>query len=162
MEMGMEQVLSRYLEIQQEERALREEKSALQERIAAHMEQIGQTLWFPDIAGQKLKVRCSKTMVVEYDEEQLRLRLGSRYTEILAPDLRKIRQHLPELLGLLSPFLAVIGSPTADRVRQAVERGLVKTEEFIGAFRKTTKRFVAVGHIQPNYGSPEGSRGQPI
>jgi hypothetical protein len=144
----IENVLSRYIEIQTQEQALKEEKTLLQERIAAHLEKTGQEVWFPVVGGWKLKVRCRKRVTVEYDEEKLRERLGSRYTAILAPDPRKIRQHLPELIPTLTPLLPLIGSPSPDRVREAVQEGVVKTEEFSGAFRKTIRRFVAVGRVQ--------------
>jgi len=151
----IEEVLIRYTEIQAQEQALKEEKNLLQERIAAHMEKTGQEVWFPVVAGWRLKVRCRKSVAVEYDEEKLRERLGSRYTAILAPDPRKIRQHLSELIPTLTPLLPLIGSPSPERVREAVRDGVVKTEEFSGAFRKTIRRFVAVGRVQPEEPSPE-------
>jgi len=155
MAMEIEEVLIRYMQIQTQEQALKEEKTLLQDRIEAHMDGTGQSLWFPVVEGQRLKVRCRKTIVVEYDEETLRKRLGTRYTAILAPDLRKIRQSLPELHATLEPLLPMIGSPSPDRVREAIQNGVVKTEEFSGAFRKTTRRFVAVGRVRPEDGSPE-------
>ena len=155
MAMEIEKVLSRYVEIQAQEQALNEEKTLLQDHIEAYMDRTGQSLWFPVVEGLRLKVRCRKTLVVEYDEEALRKRLGARYAAILAPDLKKIRQHLPDLLSTLEPLLPMIGSPTPDRVRDAIQKGVVKTEEFSGAFRKTTRRFVAVGRVRPEDASPE-------
>jgi len=115
MPMEIEEVLIRYTEIQMQEQALKEEKALLQDRIDAYMERTGQSLWFLVVVGRRLKVRCQKTVVVEYDEETLRERLGDRYPAILAPDLRKIRQHLPELQPTLAPMLSMIGSPSPER-----------------------------------------------
>src|ERR1039458_3266457 len=93
----IETLLSRYLSIQQQEQTLKEEKAALQERLAKHMERMKCSMWFPEVAGQKLKVRHQKDVVVEYNEEALQRRLGERYAAILEPDWRKIRRNLPAL-----------------------------------------------------------------
>jgi hypothetical protein len=45
--------------------------------------------------------------------------------------------------------MAQIGTPDRDRVRAAVEQGLVRTEEFAGAFRKQTRARLAVMRMQP-------------
>jgi hypothetical protein len=153
---AMQDVLGRYLEIQHEEQELREEKATLQERIAAHMEQTGQTQWFPELEGEKLKVRCTRSTVFEYDEPTLRQRLGERYGAILGPDVRKIRANLGQVTPLLQPLLPLIGSPAPERVREAVEKGVVRAEEFAGAFRKTTRRLVAVSRVRPEPGQPAG------
>ena len=145
----IEDVLARYVEIQEREQILKEEKAALQDRIADHMEQSGQHQWFTRLGARELKVRCSTAVVVEYDEAKLQARLGERYAAILAPDPRKIRQHLNELDSTLAPVLSLIGSPVPEKVRAAVAQGLVKTAEFAGAFTKTTRRLVAVSRVKP-------------
>jgi hypothetical protein len=151
---GMEAALARYLAIQTEEQALREEKSGLQQRIAAHMEQDGRDVWFPEVQGQRLKIRSVRSTVVEYDEEKLKVRLGERYGAILAPDPRKIRRNLGAVEAALAPFLDVVGSPSADRVRNAIERGVVRSEEFAGAFTKTARSLVSVSRVRSSSGPP--------
>jgi len=150
----IEEVLARYVEIQEREQILKEEKAALQDRIADHMEKNGQYQWFTRLGTRELKVRCSKTVVVEYDEAKLQTRLGERYAAILAPDPRKIRQHLGELDATLAPVLSIIGSPAPEKVKAAVEQGLVKATEFSGAFTKTTRRLVAVSRVKPAGAEP--------
>jgi len=151
----IEALLSRYLSIQQQEQTLKEEKSALQERLAQHMESIGATMWFPEVAGQKLKVRHQKETVVEYNEQALQQRLGERYVAILEPDWRKIRRNLPALTPALTPHMPLIGTPSAAKVREAIESGTVRAEEFAGAFEKRTRHLVAVSRVR------EGDRGTP-
>jgi hypothetical protein len=146
----IEALLTRYVSIQQQEQALKEEKSALQERLAQHMERMNRSLWFPEASGQKLKVRYQKETVVEYDEEALRQRLGERYAALLEPDWRKIRRNLPALTPTLAPHLPLIGTPSAAKVREAVTSGLVKAEEFNGAFRKTIRNSIAVSRAHGN------------
>ena len=152
-------LLTRYLSIQQQEQTLKEEKSALQERLAQHMERLGCNMWFPEVAGQKLKVRHQKDTVVEYDEEALRTRLGERYAAILEPDWRKIRHNLPALAPALAPHMPMIGSPSANKVREAVQSGIVKAEEFTGAFEKKTRHLIAVSRVRGNDKDKTGAQG---
>lgn len=141
----IEMDLRRYLEIQAQEQRLKEEKTALRERIGQHMAGMDLKNWYPTIDGQALKVRYRETTAIEYDESLLHDRLGDRYLAILAPDLRKIRLHLDKLESLFAPVLSLVGTPSPDKVRAAIKSGLVSKDSFSGAFKKTGKRFVAVG-----------------
>ena len=140
----IEPVLKRYLQIQQEEQQLKEEKGRLQEILANHLSQRQLSAWYPDLDGQALKVRCQTHVTVKYDEELLQSRLQDRYPALLAPDIRKIKLHLSELSDTLSPVLALVGSPNPDKVRSAIETGLVPKEAFTGAFTKSTRHSVSV------------------
>jgi hypothetical protein len=140
----MAAVLRRYLAIQREEQLLLDEKKQLQEAIGRHMAARKSPYWYPELDGQRLKVRFAETSVIEYDEPLLRDRLGSRFAAILAPDLRKIRRQLPQLESALTPVLDLVGSPSPEKVRAAVEQGLIAKEEFAGAFKKSVRRLVAV------------------
>ena len=146
----IERVLQRYLEIQRQDQALQQEKNELQQALARYLERAPDGMWFPTVAGTPVKVRYTREMVIEYNEPVLRQRLGERYVHVVKPDVRKIRSHLAELEPLLAPALAEIGSPDRERVRAAVEQGLVRTEEFAGAFRKQTRARVAVMRVQPS------------
>jgi hypothetical protein len=101
--------------------------------------------WYPKIDGQPLKVRYHETTTIEYNESVLHDRLGDRYLSVLAPDLKKIRANLDKLESLFTPVLSLVGSPSPDKVRVAIETGIVNKESFAGAFKKTVKRFVHVG-----------------
>jgi hypothetical protein len=141
----IQSALKRYLEIQHEEQRLRQEKTDLQEEIGGYMAGLNKKYWYPVIDGQTLKVRYRETSVIEYNEAVLRDRLSERYPAILAPDLRKIRLHLSEIESLFTPVLSLVGSPEPERVRAAIEKGIVNKGEFAGAFKKTLKRYVTVG-----------------
>jgi hypothetical protein len=162
----IEKALRRYLEIQAEEQQLKQEKNDLREKISEHMADLQMKYWYPKIDGQALKVRYNETTAIEYNETLLHDRLGDRYLTLLAPDLRKIRLNLEKLESLFSPVLSLIGSPSPDKVRLAIENGIVNKESFAGAFKKTVKRFVAVGKawtgdpidIPDDIESPEGKR----
>jgi hypothetical protein len=139
--------LRRYLEIQAEEQLLKKEKTELREMIGVHTAGLAMKYWYPKIDGQPLKVRYHESTTIEYNESLLRDRLGDRYLAILAPDLRKIRANLDKLESLFTPVLSLIGTPSPEKVRVAIENGIVNKESFSGAFKKTVKRFVAVGKV---------------
>jgi hypothetical protein len=141
----IEKALRRYLEIQAEEQQLKQEKHDLREKIGEHMADLQMKYWYPKIDGQALKVRYNETTAIEYNETLLHDRLGDRYLSILAPDQRKIRANLDKLESLFTPVLSLVGSPSPEKVRLAIEKGIVNKESFTGAFKKTVKRFVAVG-----------------
>jgi hypothetical protein len=142
---GIEMYLRRYIEVQALEQQLKEEKNDLRERIGQHMAGLKLRYWYPEVDGQLLKVRYRETTVIEYEEPILRDRLGEHYPAILAPDLRKIRRNLDKLEPLFAPVLSLIGTPSPEKVRAAIENNLVSKESFSGAFKKTVKRFIAVG-----------------
>ena len=143
-ETSMDAVLKRYLEIQKQEQSLKEEKAELQTALGVYMTKIQREQWYPDLDGQKLNVRCRESTSIEYNEELLQQRLADRYSSLLEPDIRKIRKSLKDVSPLLQPMIDRIGSPSAGKVRSAIEAGVVQKEEFAGAFEKTTKRNVSV------------------
>ena len=143
------QVLRRYLAIQEEERRLEEEKGQLKQRLAAHLRDLAGAFWYPEVDGQKLKVRCRRETQIEYDEVLLCQRLGPRYRQILKPDPHKVRRHLDELGDALAPVLELVGSPDRDRVKAAIASGVARREEFAGAFRRTARTLVAVSRFRP-------------
>jgi hypothetical protein len=141
--------LKRYLEIQREDHELQEEKAQLQKLITEYLSKSPEGFWFPVVDGTELKVRYARDTEIEYDENLLRSRLGEKYKCLLKPDLRKIRQHLPELEEILSPVLDMVGTPDRDKVKAAIDSGDVSRETFSGAFRKETKTRLAVMKFQP-------------
>lgn len=144
----VQDALRRYLAIQQEERRLREEKKALQQILIARLGGPESQTWYPELDGERLRVRFLHSVVIRYDETLLRSRLGARYPMILAPDPYKVRRHLPELAGILEPVLDLVGSPHPDKVRQAVQQRLVTVQQFEGAFTKENRDRVIVSRFQ--------------
>lgn len=142
-------ILRRYLLIQGQENKLREEKTGLQEKLGEYMHKRDLRHWFPELDGQHLKVRCTENSVVEYNEDVLKERLGERYKAILGPDLRKIRRNLDQLASMFEPVLDIVGTPVPNKVRTAIEQGIVQQAEFTGAFKKSVKRIVGVAKVRP-------------
>lgn len=147
----VDRALARYLEIQQEERRLAQEKAQVRDTLTAFLDAQNWTrrFWYPTVSGQALRVRYNKDVAVEYDAELLRTRLGDRYERILKADPRKIREHLDDIEGHLEPVLGLIGSPHRDRVRSAILAGVAAKEDFEGAYKKTVKYSFAVMRARP-------------
>lgn len=146
----MEPVLKRYLEIQEQEQRLKEEKSELQSRLADAMQSADRTKWYAEVDGRKLKVWRRESVKVEYNEDLLKQRLGDRYAALLAPDIGKIRRNLDDIAPHLEPVMDRIGSPTPEKVKSAIASGQVQQEEFAGAFEKTVRRLITVQKAPPN------------
>lgn len=142
-------VLEEYTKLQQEEQELRERKHALQEKLKAHLRGEAKRVWFPEVGGEHLKISYRSVPLVEYDEEVLRSRLGDRYESILEPDIRKLKAELPNLGSELAPLLGRIGSPSPDKVKEALHEKTVSADEFKGAFTKTMKEYITVAHVPP-------------
>lgn len=159
----MESVLERYLDIQTQERVLREEKAELQEKLKAHLAGAPGTYWQVTVAGQNLRIRHVDTTEIRYDEKKLRTRLGDRYTAILAPDWRKVRKQIKDLTPYLEPVLDRIGTPDRDKVRAAVDAGTVSADDFVGAFEKETVTRIAVirERTRPEREQQSGEPAQP-
>lgn len=141
----VEKALRRYLEIQKQERELREEKKVLQESLGNHLKQADATRWLPCIDGETLRVTRTLVTEITYDEQLLGERLGERYARILTPDSKKLKEHMDQATQLLQPILPQVGTPDRTRVQLAIEQGVIDKSEFAGAFTKTEKVRVAVG-----------------
>ena len=147
----MEKTLSRYLDLQEEERNVKQEKKMLQNILARHLSGSGRKYWFPVVADKRLKVRYEEVTEIEYDEGLLLDRLGERYVHILSPDVRKIKKRMDDVEPLLVEMLDTIGTPDRAKVRRAIQQGLISRNEFEGAFRKSTKTRVAVSLLTASY-----------
>jgi len=144
----IEETLTEYTQLQQEEQKLKERKHALQEKLKAHLCSSENNIWYPEVGDVRLKVSYRSTSNVEYDEETLRARLGERYRSLLKPDIKKLRAELPNLGSELAPLLDRIGSPSPEKVKAAVESGAVSADEFKGAFSKTRKEYISVAVLK--------------
>ena len=140
----LQAILRRLTEVDQILEQAKEERVFLRERIVELMTANQERQRRIEVDGQPMMLRVHVRRKVRYDEEVLRERLGDRYRQILSPDARKVRKHAAELGDALDEHLELIGSPTPDRVQAAIEGGLVRADEFRGAFRKDTTRVLNV------------------
>lgn len=141
----VQEALKRYVEIQEEVAKLETEKKRWRDVLVAHMQATGQSMWTPTLDNKQLTVRYYPKTTVKYDEVLLQQRLGDKYSQILEPDLAKIKAHLGEVAPLLAPLLPQVGSPTREKVKAVVESGVVDRHAFDGAFTKTDSSIFSVG-----------------
>jgi hypothetical protein len=100
------------------------------------------------VGDKNLRVRHVDDTEIQYDEKLLRTRLGDRYTAILTPDWQKIRRHIKDVTPYLEPVLDKIGTPDRNKVRAAVDAGIVHADDFAGAFEKETVTRIAVMRVR--------------
>jgi hypothetical protein len=141
----VQEALKRYVEIQEEAAKLETEKKKWRDVLVAHMQQTGQSMWTPTLDNKQLTVRYYPKTTVKYDEVLLQQRLGDKYSQILEPDLAKIKAHLAEVTPLLQPLLNQVGTPSREKVKSAVESGAVERNAFDGAFTKVDSSVFSVG-----------------
>ena len=140
----IEAVLRRYMEIQEEERRIQEEKRTLQLALFEYLKGAPGRAWHVTVADRRVKVIHEESTRVGYDEKVLAARLGDRYLEILTVDPKKLREHERLVEPYLRPVMLQIGSPDRDKIRKGIEAGRFSNEDFKGAFVKTVKPFIAV------------------
>lgn len=145
----MEEILERYLEIQQLASELQREKKELQEELGKRLEGKEGEVFVEEVKGNPVRIRRKRVTTVNYDEETLGERLGERYLLILRPDPKKMRREMDRIEPLLDSALDLIGSPDPDRVRAAIEAGRIEAREFAGAFSKTTSTRISVLRARP-------------
>ena len=140
----LEAVLARYLEIQREEKRLAEEKAGLRDVLIARLGTEQSALWHAMLAGQRVSVRHTSSVHIDYNEQLLLQRLGERYVRILRPDITKVRRNLSVVEPQLQPVLLLVGSPDREKVREAITSGIVRQDEFDGAFKKSIRHLLVV------------------
>ena len=146
----VEAALRRYLEIQRQQKKLEDERQGLRDVIIQHMKARRTGLWDTKVDDTKVNVKSFSFIEVVYDEALLRERLGERYVEILDLDVKKLKEHLPEVKPLLKSLLPLVGTPSRERIRDVCEQGSMEPGMFKGAFTNTeTQRLT----VTPSYGN---------
>jgi hypothetical protein len=145
---AVQEVLKRYVEIQEAVEKLEIEKKQCREKLVAHMQETGQSLWSTSLDTKQLTVRYFSKTTIKYDEALLQQRLGDKYLYLLEPDMAKIKTHLQEVTPLLQPVLQQIGSPSREKVKAAVEAGTIDRKAFEGAFTKGDASVFSVGRTK--------------
>ncbi len=141
---GIETLLKQYLLCCSHLEKKEEERMSTEQALTEQLGNRSRGVWEIEAGGKKVRVEVRKQTQIEYDEDTLRKRLEDRYEAILKPDLEKIAPVLDQIEACFDHILGVIGSPSPDKVREAIEEGLVTREEFDGAFRKTTRAKISI------------------
>ncbi len=144
----MAAMLTRYAELIDLEEGIRREKAGLRDELYRLMGAQGMERIRTRVGEQGFKVSRRQKVEVTYDEELLASRLQERYREILAVDTKKLRKNLDEVAPLLESKLELVGTPTRDKVRAAIESGALQVEDFAGTFEKTVTPMVYVSRVK--------------
>ncbi|MFH1530261.1 MAG: hypothetical protein ABIK09_05930 [Pseudomonadota bacterium] len=144
----MAAMLTRYAELLDLEARIRDEKAGLRELIDRAMADRGLERFQTRVGDQGFKVSRREKVEVTYDEALLASRLGDRYRSILAVDTKKVRKHLAKVESLLEPRLDLVGTPSRDKVREAIASGALEVGDFAGTFEKTVTPMVYISRFK--------------
>lgn len=143
----IETLLKQYLLCCSKLEQMGKDRASIERALAEQLGDRSRGSWELTADGKKVRVNVQKQTAIEYDEEMLRKRLDDRYEAILKPDLEKIAPVLDQIEACFDHILNLIGTPSPDKVREAIEEGLVAREEFDGAFRKTVQPKIIVKEL---------------
>lgn len=132
--------LKRYQEIV----AITQEKEQIEKQLADYLAGLSVDELSVDLPTGSARIRLVKQSDIRYNDEMLKERLGDRYEALLKPDLDKIAAHLDAISPCFDNILEYVGSVSPEKVREAIEDGIVEKEEFDGAFSKTTRQRVDI------------------
>ena len=129
----MEDLLRRYLKIQDESRRLEAERKSLRDKIASALSLSGKTGQDMFVDQCPLHIRCEPKTVYKFDDQLLRNRLGRAYYSILEPDTRKMKAHMDDVVRCLAPIIHKVGVPSGERLDAAIRAGRISSELVEGA-----------------------------
>ena len=129
----MEDLLRRYLKIQDESRRLEAERKSLRDKIASALSLSGKTGRDMFVDQCPLHIRCEPKTVYKFDDQLLRNRLGRAYYSILEPDTRKMKAHMDDVVRCLAPIIHKVGVPSGERLDAAIRAGRIAAELVEGA-----------------------------
>lgn len=132
--------LNRYRELQ----AAVREKEQIEKQLADYLSGLQAEELSVDLPSGPVRIRLVRQSDIRYNNEMLKERLGERYEALLKPDLEKIREHLDAISPCFDNILEYVGSVSPEKVREAIEDGIVEKEEFDGAYSKTTHRRIDI------------------
>lgn len=140
--------LAEYMKIEERLKVLNDEREALRTKMRGLLMESRVSGCNVLLEKTLLNVRLTHNTTITYDEPLLRERLKENYPKILKPDIKKIRSHMAEIEPLLKPLLETIGSPSRTRIKEKIESGELRMEDFKNAFQKTEKSTLYVRKMQ--------------
>ena len=129
----MEELLRRYLKIQDESRRLEVERKSLRDKIASALSLSGKTGQDMFVDRCPLHVRCEPKIIYKFDDQLLRSRLGRAYCSILEPDTQKMKAHMDDVVRCLAPIIQKVGVPSGKRLDAAIRAGRISADLVEGA-----------------------------
>ncbi len=145
----LQALLREYRQVEAEIDAMEADRQSLRLRIQEVMTAAGHDTESVTVDDETLFLVLEHRSEISYQEDTLRERLGEKYIGILDPDPRKLRRCPPEVRVALEPYLDRIGSPSRQRIRQAIETGALQASLFEGAYEKKRKTILYVKKRAP-------------
>ena len=140
----MEDLLRRYLKIQDESRRLEAERKSLRDKIASVLSLNGKTGQDMFVDRCPLHIRCEPKTVYKFDDQLLRNRLGRAYYSILEPDTRKMKAYMEDVVRCLAPIIHKVGVPSGERLDAAIRAGRITADLVEGAVTRQSDFSFAV------------------
>ena len=144
----MEDLLRRYLKIQDESRRLEAERKSLRDKISLALSLSGKTGQDMFVDQCPLHIRCEPKTVYKFDDQLLRNRLGRAYYSILEPDTRKMKAHMDDVVRCLAPIIHKVGVPSGERLDAAIRSGVITSDLVEGAVMRQRDYSFAVQRRQ--------------
>lgn len=144
----MEDLLRRYMKIQDESRRLEAERKGLRDKIASILSLRGKTGQDMFVDQCPLHIRCEPKTVYKFDDQLLRNRLGCAYYSILEPDTRKMKAHMDDVVRCLAPIIHKVGVPSGERLDAAIRSGVITSDLVEGAVSRQRDYSFAVQRRQ--------------
>ena len=129
----MEDLLRRYLKIQDESRRLEVERKSLRDKIASVLSLSGKTGQDMFVDQCPLHIRCEPKIIYKFDDQLLRKCLGRAYYDILEPDTQKMKAHMDDVVRCLAPIIHKVGVPSGRRLDAAIQAGRISSDLVKGA-----------------------------
>ena len=129
----LDDLLRRYLAVQDESRRLESERKTLRDQIAVTLSLNGETGRDMCVDQRPIHIRCEPKTVYKFDERLLRERLGRDYYGILEPDTQKMKAHMDEVVRCLAPIIHKVGVPSGTRLDAAIRAGRIPAALVEGA-----------------------------
>ena len=140
----MEDLLRRYLRVQDESRRLEAERKGLRDKIASVLSLSGTTGQDMFVDQCPLHIRCEPKTVYKFDDQLLRTRLGRAYYGILEPDTQKMKAHMDDVVRCLAPIIHKVGVPSGERLDAAIRAGRISADLVDGAVTRQSDFSFAV------------------
>ena len=123
---------------------LNEKREAVRQQIVNYMNQNGTERESAILGDSVFFVKKRTVSKVNYSEGILRQRLGDRYKAILDIDPKKLKGNSDQVINLIGDTILQVGSVSKEKVKAAINAGVVSVSDFDGAFEKTVKDYLTV------------------
>ena len=137
-------VLQGYLEIQNQEKQIAQQKALLRDKIEGYLKEVQLNQLMVTTSDCDVRISRKEKVVVKYDEGILRERLQQDYRKILALDMQKVKKRRRELENILQEKMEPFASPDREKIRNLIEDGELDSRQFQGAFTKEIKSTIYV------------------